>query len=162
MENLPILKEILVQIFGFVIVFFVMKKFAWKGLLGSIDARRQKIEAEFKGIEDHKTRLADLEKDYRARLEHIEQEARVKIQEAANVGVALARDIQDKARADAQKMIDRAQVEISQDVAKIRQTMRVEIVELSSMISEKVIREKLDAKEHDRLVEQFLTDLQKV
>ena len=162
MENIGILKEILVQIFGFVIVFLVLKKFAWKGLLGAIDARRGKIEAEFKGIEDHKASLAKLEKDYRARLDHIEQEGRAKIQEAANVGVALARDIQDKARQDAQKMIDRAQAEITQDIAKAKITMRAELVELSSLIAEKVIREKLDAKEHDKMVEQFMKELEKV
>ena len=162
MENSGILKEILVQIFGFVVVFFVMKKFAWKGLLGAIDARRSKIEAEFKSIEDHKAGLAQLEKDYRARLDNIEQEGRVKIQEAANVGVNLARDIQDKARQDAQKMIDRAQAEIFQDIAKAKQTMRIELVELSGLIAEKIIREKLDAKEHEKLVSQFMADLEKV
>ncbi len=140
----------------------MLKKFAWKGLLGAIDERRHKIEAEFKGIEEHKASLAKLEKDYRARLENIEQEGRVKIQEAANVGVALARDIQDKARQDAQKIIDRAQGEISQDIAKAKITMRTELVELSSLIAEKIIREKLDAKEHDKLVGQFMKDLEKV
>ncbi len=162
MENSHILKEILVQIFGFVIVFLVLKKFAWKGLLGSIDDRRNKIEKEFKGIEDHKASLAQLEKDYRSRLENIEQEARGKIQEAANVGVALARDIQDKARQDAQKMIDRAQAEIGQDIAKAKLTMRAELVEISGLIAEKIIREKLDAKEHEKMVDQFMKDLQKV
>ncbi len=162
MENIGILKEILVQIFGFVIVFLVLKKFAWKGLLGSIDERRHKIEAEFKGIEDHKASLAKLEKDYRARLENIEQEGRVKIQEAANVGVALARDIQDKARQDAQKIIDRAQAEITQDIVKAKLTMRTQLVELSSLIAEKIIREKMDPKEHEKMVDQFVNDLQKV
>ncbi len=162
MENIGILKEVLVQILGFVAVFLILKKFAWKGLLGAIDERRHKIETEFKNIEDHKAGLAQLEKDYRARIENIEQEARVKIQEAANVGIALARDIQDKARQDAEKMIARAQAEISQDIAKARQTMRGELVDLSALISEKIIREKLDAKEHEKLVDQFLKDLQKV
>src|SRR4051812_24227793 len=100
MQNIAILKEVLVQILGFVVVFFILKKFAWKGLLGAIDARREKIESEFKGIEKHKAGLAQLEKDYRTRLDNIEQEARVKIQEAANIGTSLARDIQDKARQD--------------------------------------------------------------
>ena len=162
MENINILKEVAVQIFGFAVVFFVLKKLAWKGLLGAIDERRHKIEAGFGDIENQKKSLAQLEKDYRARLDNIEQEGRVKIQEAANVGVALARDIQDKARQDAQKMIDRAQAEILQDIAKAKSAMRKELVDLSALISEKIIREKLDAKEHEKLVDHFLKDLQKV
>ena len=162
MENIAILKEVLVQILGFGVVFFMLKKLAWKNLLGMIDQRREKIESEFKNIEDHKKSLAQLEKDYRKLLDNIEQEARVKIQEAANVGVALARDIQEKARQDAQKMIERAQGEILQDIAKARQTMRGELVELSALITEKIIHEKMDAKEHEKLVDQFLKELQKV
>ena len=151
MDNSPILKEIIVQILGFGVVFFILKKFAWSNLLGAIDARRRKIEDEFHAIDKQKKALEELEKDYKNRLEHIEQEARVKIQEAANVGVALARDIQEKARADAQKMIDRAEAEIAQDLAKARITMRNDVVSISSMIAEKVIHEKLDAKDHEKI-----------
>ena len=162
MDNSQILKEIIVQILGFAVVFLVLRKFAWKGLLGMIDARSQKIADEFHGIEKQKKGLEDLEKEYRLKLERIEQEARTKIQEAANVGLALAKDIQDKARQDAQKTVDRAQAEIQQDIAKARLSMRNDLVELSSLMTEKIVSQKLDAKEHEKLVDQFIKDLENV
>ena len=162
MENINILKEIAVQILGFVIVFLVLKKLAWSNLLGAIDARRQKIEHSFDDIEKQKKSLEALEKDYRARLDKIEETSRVKIQEAANVGVALARDIQSQARTDAEKMVERAKSEIQQDIAKARLSMRDQLVELSALMTEKIVRQKLDAKEHERLVDQFIKDLEKV
>lgn len=161
MQNIGILKEIAVQFLGFAVVFLVLRKLAWKNLLGMIDQRREKIASEFQSIEDKKKSLDQLEKDYRARLDNIETEARNKIQEAANVGVNLARDIQEKARVDAQKMIDRAQAEIAQDIAKARQTLRTDLVELSALMTEKAVSQKIDAKEHERLVDQFLKELQK-
>ena len=154
--------EILTQFFGFLIVFWILKKFAFKSVLAIVDARRKKIEDEFAGIEGKKQNLDGLEKEYKLKLEKIEDQARLRIQEAASVGVALARDIQDKARQDSQKMIDRAHAEIAQDIAKAKVNMRGELVELSALISEKVIREKLDSKEHEKLVDQFLKDLEKV
>ncbi len=154
--------EILTQLLGFLVVFFVLKRFAFKSILGIVDLRRKKIEDEFSGLEQKKRGLEDLEKEYRLKLMTIEDQARLKIQEAANVGIALARDIQDKARQDAQKMIDRSHAEIHQDIAKARLSMRGELVELSALISEKIIHEKLDAKEHEKLVDQFLKDLEKV
>lgn len=157
-----ILSEIIVQALGFFVVFLILKKFAWSGILGTIDARRKKIQDEFDGIEKSKKGLEDLEKQYKAKLEHIEQEARVKIQDAANVGMSLAKDIQEKARADAQKMIERAKAEIDQDIAKARIQMRNDIVDLSGLITEKIIRERLDAKQHEKLVDQFIKDLEKV
>ena len=163
MENFPvILKEVAVQILGFGVVYLVLRKFAWKGLLGAVDQRREKIRSEFDAIEEQKKSLARLEKDYRARLENIEQEARAKIQEAAGIGTALARDIQERARLDAEKMIGRAQAEILQDVEKAKLSMRQEIVDLSSLLAGKILREKLNPKDHEKLIDQFIHDLEKV
>lgn len=156
------LPEMVAQLLGFLIVFFVLKKFAFRPVLAVIDARRKKIEDEFQGIENQKKKLENLEKDYRARFENIEEIGRVKIQEAANVGVQLAKDIQEKARQDAQKLLERAHAEIAQDITKARLSMRDEIVELSGLITEKVIRERLDEKEHAKLVEKFIKDLDTV
>lgn len=156
------LPEVLTQLAGFLIAFWILKKYAFGPVLSVIDARRDKIHGEFKAIEDKKQNLEALEKEYRLKIEHIEQEARAKIQEAANVGIALARDIQGKAREDAQKMIDRAHAEITQDIAKARLTLRHELVELSGLMTEKIIHEQLNAKEHEKLVDQFMKDLQKV
>ena len=156
------LPEMVTQLLGFLIVFFILKKFAFGPILNAIDARRKKIEDEFGGIERRKKALEDLEKDYRRRLETIEETARMKIQEAAAMGLSLAKDIQEEARLDAQKMIERAKSEIEQDLAKARLTMRDEIVELSGLMTEKVIKAKLDGKKHERLVDQFMRELEKV
>lgn len=144
------------------IVFFILKRFAFKSILGIVDARRRKIEDEFRAIEKNRTDLETLEKDYRQRLRHIDEEARVKIQEASQIGLTLAKDIQDKARGDAEKLLERARAEIDQDVKKARLEMRNELVDLSALMAEKVIREKLDAKEHERLVSHFIKDLERL
>lgn len=156
------LPEIFTQLLAFWVVFWILKRFAFKPILQMIDARRKKIEEEFAEIENRKHNLESLEKEYRLKLAKIEDEARVKIQEAAAVGLALARDIQDRARQNAQKMVDRVKAEIDQDIAKAKISMRGELVELSALISEKIIRERLDEVEHGKLVDQFLKELQKV
>lgn len=156
------LPEIFTQLLAFWVVFWILKRFAFKPILQMIDARRKKIEEEFAGIENRKHSLESLEKEYRLKLAKIEDEARMKIQEASAVGLALARDIQDRARQNAQKMVDRAKAEIDQDIAKAKISMRGELVELSALIGEKIIRERLDEVEHGKLVDQFLKELQKV
>ena len=162
MENNRILSEIIVQILGFGVVFLVLRQVAWSKLLGSIDARRKSIEDAFADIEKRKAAADTLEHDYRVRLEKREQEARAKIQEAANQGAILAKDIHDKARQDAQRLIDRAQEEIRQDLAKARLSMRDEMVELSSLLTEKILQERLDDAQHKKLVDRFIHEIEKV
>lgn len=162
MDNSQIFKEIAVQIIGFAVVFLVLKKFAWNSLLGMIDKRRQTIEDEFASIERKKNDLETLEKEYKSRLDHIEQEARERIQEASNIGMELAKDIQEKARVDAQKLFERTQAEIAQDIVKARISMRNDIVEISSLITEKILKEKLDTHGQEKLVDQFIKELEKI
>ena len=153
------LPEALTQLFGFLIVFWILKTYAFGSILKTIDARRTKIQAEFTSIEDTKKTLASLEADYKKRLNKIEEEARLKIQEGANQGAELARDIQQKARVEADKMIERAKSEIENDLAKAKIALREQIVELSMLATETVVREKIDATSHKKLVEKFLEEV---
>ena len=156
------LPEIFTQLLAFLIVFFVLKKFVFKSILALIDERRKKIEDGFSDIDKRKKDLETLEKEYRGRLDHIEREAREKIQEASKVGQGLAKDIQEAARLDAKKLFERTQADIEQEIAKGRLSLRNEIVDIATMMTEKVLREKLDAREQDKLVEKFLKELEKV
>ena len=160
MGNKQILSEIFVQIAGFLIVFFVLKSFAWSRLLTMIDNRRKTIEDTFSDLEKRKQGLEALDKEYRHKIDKIEDAARLKIQEAANAGLVIAKETQEKAKIDAQKIIERAKAEIEQDVAKARLSMRDQIVQLSSLMTEKVIREKLNEKEHQKLVDQFIKEIE--
>ena len=45
--------EIIVQLLAFMIVFFTLRKLAWKPILDSLEARRAKIRQEFESIEAH-------------------------------------------------------------------------------------------------------------
>jgi F-type H+-transporting ATPase subunit b len=152
------LPEIITQLFGFLIVFWVLKTYAFGAILKSIDARRAKIEAEFRSIEDTKKALAALEADYKMRLGKIEDEARSKIQEAARKGGELARDIQQTAREEADKMIERARTEIEHDVIKAKATLREQIVDLSALMTEKVVHATVDTTAHKKLVDRFIEE----
>ena len=47
MGNLIDIRQVLTQILGFLILLWGMKKFAWGPILGTLEARRQKIAGEF-------------------------------------------------------------------------------------------------------------------
>ena len=156
------LPEMVTQLLGFLIVFFILKKFAFKSILDIIDARRKHVEDELAGLDQQKKELENSEKEYKRRIENIEREAREKILEAAKIGQGLAKDILEQARLDSTRLLDRTKADIEQEIAKARVTMRNEIVEISSLMTEKVLREKLDAREHEKLVDKFIKELEKV
>ena len=156
------LPEILTQLVAFLAVLWILKTFAFGPILAVLDHRRKVIADSFSDIDQKKRGLEDLEKDYRKKIEHIEEEARAKIQEASESGILLSRDIQDKARLVSQKLIDRAKSEIDRDLAQARVRFRDEVVEISSLMTEKIIQQKLNEAEHKKLVEQFIKEMEKV
>lgn len=159
-ENIH-LKEVVVQLVAFLIVFFTLKKFAWKPLLAIIRSRREKFESEWGDIEKTKQRVAELEKDYQRHLAKIEEEARAKMQEAVQEGRRLAREIQEKARQESQVSFEKAKANIELEVQKARITLRQEIAGLSIRIAEKILTEKMDTAKQEKKALEILGELEK-
>ena len=159
-ENIH-LKEVLVQLLAFLIVFFTLKKFAWKPLQAIMQSRRERFESEWSGIEKSKKDVAALEKDYQTHLQKIEEEARAKMQEAIQEGRRLAREIQEKARQESQTSFEKAKVNIELEVQKTRLTLRQEIADLSIRVAEKILTEKMDTAHQEKKALEILGQLEK-
>jgi F-type H+-transporting ATPase subunit b len=159
-ENIH-LGEVLVQLIAFLIVFAVLKKFAWKPLLAIIRSRRERFESEWGGIEKTKQEVAALQKDYQAHLQKIEEEARAKMQEAIQEGRRLAREIQEKARLESQTSFEKAKAAIELEVQKARLTLRQEIADLSIRVAEKILAEKMDGSQQEKKALEILGELEK-
>src|SRR5262245_3755100 len=95
--NLEI-KALLTQVLGFLIVLFLLRKYAWGKLLSFTEARREKIASEFAEIEKAKTGVEDLRRKYEDELAGIETARRARIQEAVHEANQIASDIRDQAR----------------------------------------------------------------
>ena len=159
-ENIH-LSEVVVQLLAFLIVFFTLKKFAWKPILALIKARRERFESEWGGIEKSKQEVAALEKDYRAHLQKIEEEARAKMQEAIQEGRRLAREIQEKARLESQASFEKAKANIEMEVQKAKLTLREEVATLSIRVAEKILTEKMDGTQQEKKALEILGELER-
>ena len=159
-ENIR-LAEVGVQLVAFLIVFFTLKKFAWKPILAIIQSRRERFESEWGGIEQTKREVAALQKDYQAHLQKIEEEARAKMQEAIQEGRRLAREIQEKARLESQASFEKAKANIETEVQKAKLTLREEVATLSLRVAEKILTEKMDGAQQEKKALEILGELEK-
>ena len=114
MELLKLLSapELIAQIISFLILFFILRAFAWKKFLNILDQRKERIAAEFNKIESAKAQLEKLKQEYEGKLARIEEEARQKIQEAETRADQLSREIKDEARNQAKALLERNKEDI--------------------------------------------------
>ena len=108
---------IVTHIIGFLIVFWILKKFAWRPLLNVMDQRRDKIASELKRIEDLNREAEERREEYEKRIETIETEARERINAAVSEGRKVASEIQTNARRDAETIREKAHATVEIEVA---------------------------------------------
>jgi F-type H+-transporting ATPase subunit b len=147
---------ILTHIVGFVITVLILKKFAWKPILGILNERRQKIKAEFDSIENQKAETAKIKADYEAKLKDIDAISRQKLTEAINEGHRIAGEIREQGRHEAREIISRAKAELERDVIKARATLKKDMVDMTITAAEKIIAARLDEPENRRLIAEFI------
>ncbi|HTL47140.1 MAG TPA: F0F1 ATP synthase subunit B [Verrucomicrobiae bacterium] len=154
--------EVFVQLLAFVLVFLALKKLAWKPVLGSLEARREKIRKDFEAIEAAKKEIEGLKAQYAALLQKIEDEARAKVQEAVDEGRRIGREIQEKARAESQATFDKAKENLALEAAKTRLVLRQEIADLAMDVSERILKEKLSTdKAQNAKILEIIEELEK-
>ncbi len=152
-------QQILTQMVGFLILLWLMRRFAWTPLLGLLDERRERIARSFSDIEKEKEALAALKEEYRTKMLEVEQQARLKLQEAVREGERVGREIIEAAKQEADKRFSQAQAQIQQETEAAQLRLRDEVVSLALGSAERIIRQELNQPRDTALVLQYLEEV---
>ncbi len=152
---------ILVLGISFIILVIFLNKFLFKPLMKHLDDRSQEIKGTFDKIELDKKEIAQMSEEYKAKLTQIEREAYEKIQAAIKEGLAAKTELISEAHAQADNVLRKAQAEIELEKQKAIVELRNEMVNLALNAAGKVIEKEMDETTNRKLVENFLTELDK-
>lgn len=164
MELLKLLNvgEVAAQIISFLLLFFLLRLFAWKPLLKLLDERREKIAYGLKAVEDGKKDIEKLKLEYQVRLDAATGEAQLKIKDAIEESRKLSEELNKSAHQEAQKILEKARSDIKYELSKAKDQLKAQIVELSISAAEAVIEDKLTEEEDKKIVESFLDKIDTV
>ena len=152
--------QVITQIIGFLVALWILKKFAWKPLLGILEERREKIKSEFDNIEVERKKADNLKVQLDRHLKEIDTTARQKIQEAIKEGQKIANEIKENARQDAKGIRDKARDELERDIAKAKVQLKNDLINITMRTTEKMIREQLDEKKQKELDSRFIDEVE--
>jgi F-type H+-transporting ATPase subunit b len=148
-------------ILGFLLAFWVLRKFAFGPLLTVIDERRDQIQSDLKKAEEARQQAVAEKAELDERLRNIENEARAKMVELVNEGKRVSASIQEEARKQADSMIEKAQRNIQFETEKARETLKKEIIGMTIQATEHLIRENLDDAKQRNLIANFISDIER-
>lgn len=144
----------------FLILFFLLKKFAWKPILGAVHDRETSIKSALDSAEAARREMENLQADN----ERILQEARVErdalLKDARSMKDKMISDATAEAQAKADQIIKNAQIAIQSEKQSALAELKSQVGKLSVEIAEKVVREELSNKDKQaKLVESMLGDV---
>ena len=154
-------QQLLTHALGFLIFFWVLKKYAWGPLLNLLDERRSKIVDQFEQIELEKENAAKLNAEYEAKLRDIDNERRAEIVKAVDEGKKVASEMKSAAQQEAKEIAEKNKKDLEREVAKAKVQLRDEMVAMTMSAAEKVIHERLDDAKHRELIDKFIANLEK-
>ncbi len=154
------LSQIITNIIGFLIALWLLKKFAWRPLLSTLEQRRQRIKSDLESAENRKKEMDKLSAEFEEKLRGIDAIARARIQEAIVEGNKMAAEIKESARRESREIVAKARAELARDIAKAKVQFRDEVVQMALSAAEKLIRERLDRQKHRDLIQDFLGELE--
>lgn len=138
---------------------FLLGKFAWKPILAAVEAREKGIQGM---LDEAAARNAEAEKlldEHRRQLADARRQASEIVAEGRAAGEKVRKDIEEKARSEAQGIVERARQDIERERDAALDTLRRESVELALAAASRLIHENLDQAKDRQLVERFLDEV---
>lgn len=130
----------------FIIVFFLLKKFAWPAIVKGLQEREEGIATAIASAEKVKAEMAQLKSENENLLAAARAERATMIKEAKNTADKMIADAKDKAKAEYDRIVADAQAAINQQKNAALTDVKNQVGALVIEVSEKILRRELSNK----------------
>lgn len=121
--------------------------------------RQDKIQEEIDTAKQDKEDAAALKADYDGKLKGIEKEAEAILSEARKKALQNEAKIIEEAKAEASRIIDRANRQAELEKKAAADDMKKEMIQIAALMAQKIVAQTVDAQIQDSLVEETLKEI---
>lgn len=150
-------RAIVLQAGTFLILFVLIRKYALEKIVGTLDARHNKIEESLKTAEEIERRNADTQAEVKELLKGARQEADQILANAKTESTELLRAAEVAATAKAEKIAIDASAKLQADVVQAKKELKSEMITLVAHATAVVLEQKVDASTDRALIERALS-----
>jgi len=144
----------------FVVFFILLRKFAWKPILGAVKGREESINNALASAEAARREMQNLTADNERILQEARMERDALLKEAREMKDKMIADSKHEAQVQGERMIEQAKAAIDAEKNAAMSELKAQVSSLSLEIAEKLLKEELSNKEaQTKLVERMLGDV---
>ena len=144
---------------SFIILYLILRKFAWGPILGAVKEREESIKAALDAADNAKKEMENLKADNEKILNEAKTEREAMLKEAREMKSKLISDAENEAKVKAKTMVEAAKTAIQNEKNSAMNELKNTVVDLSVGIAEKLISEELADKDKQlKMIEEILDD----
>ncbi len=132
---------------AFLIVFFVLKKFAWPSIVGGLKKREETIAESLATAEKIKAEMAQMKNENEIILASAREERGKMLKEARETKDRIISEAKEQAKVEANKILTETQAAINAQKMAAITDVKNQVGKLVIEVSEKVLRKELENKE---------------
>lgn len=161
MEDLlkPDFGVMILTICNFLLLVYLLKKFAWKGIIGALEKREQQIASDKQQAQEARADAEKIKAELEERLNRLSEETSQKIAQAVALGQTQREQLLAGAKEETERMLAQAREQIEAEKKQALADVRDEIVRTAVLAAKQVVREDIDAAHAHAAVERVLNEI---
>ena len=143
----------------FLIVFFVLRKFAFGRIQGILDARSEHIEKAIAAADDAKTEAQALLEEHKKLMGEARGEAEGILAEARKTRESMERRMKEETETERQRRLEETRKEIAAETTRALAQIRSEVADLTLEAAARVVGKTLDAERDREIISEAIAGL---
>ena len=143
---------------SFLLLIFLVKKFAWGNITSILDARAEKITNDIDEAEAARKKAEELAAKREAELAGSRQEATTILETAKETAEKNKAHILSEANQEALRLKEKAQLEISQNKEEAMNSIKGDVADLTVNLAGRLLSQQLDSEGHRQLIDRYLNE----
>lgn len=140
------------QVLLFVVLLFLLRKFAWKPILNAVNEREDSIKNALDAAEDAKREMAKLKSSNEDLLNEARAERDAMLKEARDIKDKIVGDAKAIANVEAEKIVTAARENIQHEKMAAITELKNQVAVLSIEIAEKILKEELTSADKQKAI----------
>lgn len=157
--NSTTIGDIIITTGSVLILYWLIRKFAWTQITGIFEERANKINQDIYDAENARKEAQELAEKRQEQLNSAKDDAAKIIDSAKETGNAQSAKILAETRDEVSRLKEKANQDIAQNKAEALSSVKGDVADLTVLLAEKVMTKNLDKSAQSELIDQYLDQL---
>ncbi len=163
MQNLDVISvnlwQILISLANLLIMFLIIKKFLYKPVKATLAKRQEELDAHYQAAETAEQDALRQKADWEAKMADAKAQADRIVDQATEQAKFRSDAMLEEAHQKAEALVQMAQTQAQLERRKAQEGIKREIVEVSGMLTEKMLEREINTEDHRKLIDSFIDQI---